>query len=1199
MLSQSGIAEFQLDYHLLDDQAIDLGFEVGDAFELSTQATVDIGASVEGGFEWIIDLDGPTGTEGLTMMIDNAHLAGRAWLDVDDFEVNGRLAFLGVRIGGDIGDDNNSGLHLVGEATIALDRDGNLATTDDQAFTLSELFSGALSDALFFDFQGVGEAVLEGIEITPELPGLDTGALEAMELSITVPDLTDWSQIEVLDQGEFDIETPAGLQLFDARKAELLALGRVVIVLPNFGDLFNFKDMSFADIIAAIQVGVQWFDSALAGTSFYNTEIPVVNRSVADVLTFIDDTLERVEEALDNPAGAIQEVEDIIEDALGIEDNNTLDWNQQKFSLYLDGETLLLHIEFDQVLEDVLSFGLDSGAFGVNLGPISELVDVGIDLNFGVFVDAVLEIGVDFSNGVDDLQFFIAAYDEHDPGTSSDDTGTRIQLGAKAIATDMDLSFEPMGWGVQNGVVYIGSWCGVGAPDPALAGAVLPAGADEGDFRYVLDQDGDPDNRLDYLKFTFYLEDVADGVDDGRIALTDLSLANLGYEIEGEFCVNLPISLPFGTQDLVIELGNAQDGTPYTLTDLFGVLSGNSEVLESLGLEELTIADIIAPIEFNIGNFFDGFNIFSILNDPSFIIDGVDMVLGSLQDLFGNSVAVDLPLIGDRLGQAAIFISEIRTGFLAELREAIGGPGGVVGFLRDAIYNAFGPDGIDILLPLDGNGEATEDDIEIRWIEAWADDAAVEDVEVSDWEEGGAVPLFGDGEDELPDAIEFNMRLGGTAFGGGVDIPLEIDLPGFGLDVDGGFAVKLDWSFDFGFGLSLEDGFYLTTNDMSDTPLDPEIEVELGAFLDGEPLDNTQVTPFAAEGRLLFFKLTVEDMDRDVSSAGFQPSGVFGFLEVDFKGEADTGRLTLNHVFSAPITQVFDFNMGIDATLNFDMILEIDGVEGLPRLRTDFVLDWGWSLEDGLGSPEIGFRNLRLDVGSFVTDVLKPITDTIAEILDPFAPIVDVLLTEIPGLDRIIDDPTLLGLINLIADFMGKPQVNPAFFHAVQNMISIVQEVNAMVGMDGEIMLGSIIGLGTDTLSASQVDDDPPNFLADFLANAESSSQGNTEISDFSSGGGTSTPRSGFQILPYLTDISNWMQLISGGDAILFSYEMPYLEFAFDFRQQIATLVFGPAVINVSVIGGFSITGVRPNSPPQITRVSLRSPRRLRSCTNA
>jgi hypothetical protein len=70
--------------------------------------------------------------------------------------------------------------------------------------------------------------------------------------------------------------------------------------------------------------------------------------------------------------------------------------------------------------------------------------------------------------------------------------------------------------------------------------------------------------------------------------------------------------------------------------------------------------------------------------------------------------------------------------------------------------------------------------------------------------------------------------------------------------------------------MSLQDGFYLTTNDV-EQPGDPEIEVEIGAFLDGKPLDNAVVTPFTAEGKLLFFKITVADTDRDTSRSGFQP----------------------------------------------------------------------------------------------------------------------------------------------------------------------------------------------------------------------------------------------------------------------------------------------------------------------------------------
>ena len=45
-------------------------------------------------------------------------------------------------------------------------------------------------------------------------------------------------------------------------------------------------------------------------------------------------------------------------------------------------------------------------------------------------------------------------------------------------------------------------------------------------------------------------------------------------------------------------------------------------------------------------------------------------------------------------------------------------------------------------------------------------------------------------------------------------------------------------------------------------PADPELVVEIGAFLDGEPLNDAVVTPFYAEGNLLFFVLSVDDIDR-------------------------------------------------------------------------------------------------------------------------------------------------------------------------------------------------------------------------------------------------------------------------------------------------------------------------------------------------
>ena len=56
------------------------------------------------------------------------------------------------------------------------------------------------------------------------------------------------------------------------------------------------------------------------------------------------------------------------------------------------------------------------------------------------------------------------------------------------------------------------------------------------------------------------------------------------------------------------------------------------------------------------------------------------------------------------------------------------------------------------------------------------------------------------------------------------------------------------------------------------------------------------------------------------------------------------------------------------------------------------------------------------------------------------------------------------------------------------------------------------------------------------------------------SSGTVSSSGSGLQFLPYLTDISNWAKVFSGGNATLFTYEMPKLEFQFGFDVLLATI---------------------------------------------
>ncbi|MEM4406491.1 MAG: calcium-binding protein, partial [Candidatus Methanomethylicaceae archaeon] len=282
-------------------------------------------------------------------------------------------------------------------------------------------------------------------------------------------------------------------------------------------------------------------------------------------------------------------------------------------------------------------------------------------------------------------------------------------------------------------------------------------------------------------------------------------------------------------------------------------------------------------------------------------------------------------------------------------------------------------------------------------------------------------------------------------------------------------------------------------------------------------------------------------------------------------------RLTFNRVISSPIEDIFDINFGVEAELNLELELSLADVRGLPKLAADLVGSWSWDFDHGASEPQFGLENLRIEIGSFITDLLKPITDKISDILSPFEPVVDVLLTPISGLDVFVDPPNLLGLINLIARMMGYSELPEEFFYAVKNMIDIAQQVDSMIGMNGEILLGDIIGLGTNNVSAIQAEYSLPSELQSFLDRITSDSTGGASPTTGIKSGGSATERSGFKILDYILDIGNWMKLITGGDATLFTYELPYLEYELTFRQGIATITAGPAVINIYAIGGFSI----------------------------
>ena len=169
------------------------------------------------------------------------------------------------------------------------------------------------------------------------------------------------------------------------------------------------------------------------------------------------------------------------------------------------------------------------------------------------------------------------------------------------------------------------------------------------------------------------------------------------------------------------------------------------------------------------------------------------------------------------------------------------------------------------------------------------------------------------------------------------------------------------------------------------------------------------------------------------------------------------GRVTIKELFSRGTVKPISAGLEAEAVVNLALAASVGGNTAIPRILTDFHLDWSWELGQAVETPNVGFQNARLDLGSFVSDFLKPIVDKIDEIISPFDPVLDALQLRIPVLSDIMGrDYTVLDL----AVQFGK--VDRRFVDAVLQVRQLVADIAALPdGVSIEIPIGSMMDLGS------------------------------------------------------------------------------------------------------------------------------------------
>ncbi|MBB3329602.1 Ca2+-binding RTX toxin-like protein [Halomonas campaniensis] len=942
------------------------------------------------------------------------------------------------------------------------------------------------------------------------------------------------------------------------------------------GDLGSFAALDFSTFGAALE-SLRGIVDGFSDIGFLSEEIPILGVSILDMVGIADDFAAGIEEVLANPVATIQELEGRLTEALGLPDG--------AIGLALDlvegNQNLIFDIDFSRSFNEPINIELDLiGLVGTEF--FSDIEGFELDA-FGLYgaaglavsgaIDARLSFGIDLTTLIDEDGDPILDGDGNPAPTVNLLYGDgRTNLSGNLRATGDNLTFNaalgPLGASVRDGTALI-------------------------DFSFALFEGGDF-NPLELF-----------GADGANTGFLDAFEADFNPQLAGTAATTLPVYFPTSSSylgDILLGAGLSLDGSG-ELT-LAGTVGGGADVLA-----------------FSDG-FFDAldFESFDIFSSLPLMIDGFDLFLANLQSLLqGQVLGVDIPFLGDSLADGATVIEDFRQDFVDPFREQVAeAPQRGLEIVQDLLFRSLWS--TTVLVKLD---ESAPDAFSGLSLEQLFDPTATGWIDIGDL--GGVLSdAYGANighyinAEMTADGVQWNFVLGGSW---SPDVAFDFDLgfPALGLDLDVDPEIILEWSLGLGFGLSTQQGAYFDVGRV-DYTIDGE-GVTAGVSA-GDEIAEFQARAQLAfnggdtlTGRLGFLELEVVtfgyekdgdsvvrafDQDGNMVGSAFidgelYGTGAFADFQVDLVNTSGGNRLAFFELgqLDAQVTLEAGARLDVQGTVQFnDDILPSGTIAPLlPSIQTDFVFDWGntaagsdtplidasfasglnFNFADSLN--EIAFNDVRLNVGSFLTDLLGPIVGQIQQITGPLEPIIDVLTTPIPVISDLAGKP--ITLVDLAATF---GEFNPGFIYAIADIIKLANDIGGLDGEDAYIPIGSFtVFTSGGTISADNLangsfdlagaadgilpDDLDINTILDGLDSLGSDSQAASTTRSLTSGFGEG---GGFDF-PILNDPAQIFGLLVGRPAVLVTYDMP--PFVLDFEYQQSFPVYGPifAVITVGL----------------------------------
>jgi len=431
-------------------------------------------------------------------------------------------------------------------------------------------------------------------------------------------------------------------------------------------------------------------------------------------------------------------------------------------------------------------------------------------------------------------------------------------------------------------------------------------------------------------------------------------------------------------------------------------------------------------------------------------------------------------------------------------------------------------------------------------------------------------------------------------------IPLAADfgLPGLGFQSEG----TLDAYFTYDAGLELifprSGDVYLNTA-TNKTYLNADFNTSLS--------DDFKLT-----GGLGFLQLDAvnqESVNENVEIGGSPASTE---LDVAFDlnlhgGAGSDGKLTVLELTNSglDLEQVFQYALAGNAAMSFGVTTSVNGSAAIPSLSFDLasllpLFDYSnaGKTDDPENATTFYFDNIKLDFGSYITEMVSPIVDGLDSILNPLYPIVDALYSDTQifasiGVEKTFDvdkdgHVTALDLASWFADFYAKfdPKQGAQLKASVDSTIEFLDVIKGVMDLIRDLEKMSeegafYIDFGSyemPAFNAGDASEETTDVLVDENNTPKLSSntakQADAGGTNSSGGSGSNTFKDimkqldelGFKI-PLIDDPKNAIKLLLGQDVSLFEWRLPEMGMSAEIEQSFPVY---PG-IEGTIEGGFGV----------------------------